>query len=62
MKETILELAGDNQEHMSEVKIPDQFCLAFADLLIENIINDVKMWEKDSRNHISYMLRIKYAS
>lgn len=29
----------------------------FAQLIIKDCINNVKEWEKDSRNHISYMLK-----
>jgi len=29
----------------------------FAELIIKDCVNNVKMWEKDSRNHISYMLK-----
>ena len=29
----------------------------FAKLIVRECINSVSVWEKDSRNHISYMLR-----
>jgi len=29
----------------------------FAELLVMECINNVEVWEKDSRNHISYMLK-----
>ena len=32
----------------------------FAELIIKDCIDNVKVWEKDSRNHISYMLKRKY--
>ena len=28
----------------------------FAELIVGECINTVKLWEKDSRNHISYIL------
>ena len=32
----------------------------FAELIIKDCIDNVKVWEKDSRNHISYMLKRQY--
>ena len=32
----------------------------FAELLIREIVGEVKIWEKDSRNHISYMIKRHY--
>ena len=32
----------------------------FAKLVIADAIGNVREWEKDSRNHISYLLRIHY--
>jgi hypothetical protein len=32
----------------------------FAELLLADIISNVEVWEKDSRNHISYLLRNHY--
>jgi hypothetical protein len=29
----------------------------FAELIVQECIDNVKVWEKDSRNHISYMLK-----
>lgn len=29
----------------------------FAELIVKECIDNVKIWEKDSRNHISYMLK-----
>ena len=29
----------------------------FAELIVRECIDNVKVWEKDSRNHISYMLK-----
>jgi hypothetical protein len=29
----------------------------FAELIVRECINNVELWETDSRNHISYMLR-----
>ena len=37
---------------------PDQEGLdLFAELIVKECIANVKDWEKDSRNHISYMLK-----
>ena len=30
---------------------------AFAELLIKEFLDKVEIWEKDSRNHISYLLK-----
>ena len=36
---------------------PDQEGLdLFAELIVKECVTNVKDWEKDSRNHISYML------
>jgi hypothetical protein len=32
----------------------------FAELLLKDCVSNVKVWEKDSRNHISYMLKNHY--
>jgi len=32
----------------------------FAELLLADIISNVEVWEKDSRNHISYLIRNHY--
>jgi len=29
----------------------------FAELIVKECIDNIKVWEKDSRNHISYMLK-----
>ena len=34
----------------------------FAELIVSDIIANVKEWEKDSRNHISYMLKNHYGT
>ena len=38
----------------------NKFTEVFAELIIEDCIDNVKVWEKDSRNHISYMLKRQY--
>jgi hypothetical protein len=43
---------GPNYPQFDEVK--------FAKLLLTDCANHVKIWEKDSRNHISYMIRNHY--
>jgi hypothetical protein len=32
----------------------------FAELLLKDCVSNVQAWEKDSRNHISYMLKNHY--
>lgn len=32
----------------------------FAELIVQDCVDNVKIWEKDSRNHISYMLKNHY--
>jgi len=32
----------------------------FAELLLKDCVSNVEAWEKDSRNHISYMLKNHY--
>ena len=39
--------------------LPDQL-EKFAELIVQDCIDNVKTWEKDSRNHISYMLKNHY--
>ena len=29
----------------------------FAELIVKECVDNIKVWEKDSRNHISYMLK-----
>jgi len=33
------------------------FLAKFAELIVGECINNVQVWETDSRNHISYMLK-----
>ena len=35
----------------------EQFIERFAELIVRECIDNVAVWEKDSRNHISYMLK-----
>ncbi len=32
----------------------------FAELLLDDVIGLVKLWERDSRNHVSYLLENYY--
>lgn len=32
----------------------------FAELLLDDVIGLVKLWERDSRNHVSYLLKNYY--
>ena len=38
----------------------DQWLQLYSMMLIQDVIENVKVWEKDSRNHISYMLKNHY--
>jgi len=49
-----------NLEIESEDKsytVPAAFIEKFSELLLNEVITNVKSWERDSRNHISYMLK-----
>lgn len=54
MNEVLTQIAKQAMvEHcVSHVRLQD-----FAELIIKECINNVEVWEKDSRNHISYMLK-----
>jgi acetoin utilization deacetylase AcuC-like enzyme len=65
MNERIFELAEQAQKVVgytdggyTEIKALDQE--KFAELIVQDCIDNVKTWEKDSRNHISYMLKNHY--
>ena len=65
MYERFLDLADIAYEETRDklgknVNIPDQFIYAFSAKIIEDCIKVVEKMEKDSRNHISYMLRNHY--
>jgi hypothetical protein len=61
MNERIQELADQAAEDMlGALNIPDEFCKKFAELLLKDCVSNVEVWEKDSRNHISYMLKNHY--
>lgn len=57
MNERIRELAEQCHHRYSEHHIDLE---KFAKLIVKDCIENVKMWEKDSRNHISYMLKNHY--
>jgi len=68
MNERIKELVGQ-AKFMAEETINrqisknaelDAFAEKFAELIVKECIDNVKVWEKDSRNHISYMLKRQY--
>ena len=54
MNKLLTEIAVKAQvEHcISHVRLQE-----FAELIIRECIDNVKVWETDSRNHISYMLK-----
>ena len=55
IKEIALQAGGSHYPTVGGKTLQD-----FADLLIKDCIDNVKVWEKDSRNHISYMLKKHY--
>jgi hypothetical protein len=55
IKEIALQAGGSHYPTVGGKTLQD-----FADLLIKDCIDNVKVWEKDSRNHISYMLKQHY--
>ena len=65
MNERILELAeqagfidrGNN--HTAYMNFDHE---KFAELIVKECINNIEVWEKDSRNHISYMLKQHFES
>ena len=65
MNERITELAEQalneySATYHNEAKIPEAYLKKFAELIVQDCIDNVKVWEKDSRNHISYMLKNHY--
>ena len=63
MTERIRELAlqAGYQEDMFGIghwDMPE--CKKFAELIVKDIIDNVEVWEKDSRNHISYLIKQTY--
>ena len=67
MNEKIKELMGktldDKFSHTWDTMTHEgllMFSEKFAELIIKDCIDNVKVWEKDSRNHISYMLKRQY--
>lgn len=62
MNKLINELAQKAEDYADDTDLPwlATYTEKFANLLIEDMIANVKVWEKDSRNHISYMLRNHY--
>lgn len=61
MNQRLLELAkqaGLKKDHVSDREyIGDFDWREFAELIIQDCISNVEVWEKDSRNHISYMMK-----
>jgi hypothetical protein len=65
MNERIRQLAEQalneySATYHNEAKIPEAYLKKFAELIVQDCIDNVKVWEKDSRNHISYMLKNHY--
>ena len=62
MNERIKELAEQAQQYAEYITpqglewLP-AFKEKFAELIVRECIDNVAVWEKDSRNHISYMLK-----
>ena len=38
----------------------EKFKEVFAEMLLKDCVQNIKMWEKDSRNHISYIIKNHY--
>jgi hypothetical protein len=55
MNDRFKELLKTSTNDIMGVKVVDQ--KKFAELIIRECIDNVQVWEKDSRNHISYMLK-----
>jgi hypothetical protein len=55
------EVVNDSTWHIStDEQWNDALSEKFAELLLKDCVSNVKVWEKDSRNHISYMLKNHY--
>jgi hypothetical protein len=50
-KELALEAGGSHYPEVNSVQLEK-----FANLVVQECIDNIKVWEKDSRNHISYLL------
>jgi hypothetical protein len=59
MNERIQELAIQASKQVFPVNSL-AFMEKFAELLLKDCVSNVEAWEKDSRNHISYMLKNHY--
>ena len=58
IKELMVELKKTVSTHRGDaVLIGYDEIEKFAELIVGECIDNVKVWEKDSRNHISYMLK-----
>ena len=61
IKELMVELKKTVSTHRGDaVLIGYDEIEKFAELIVRECIDNVKVWEKDSRNHISYMLKRQY--
>jgi hypothetical protein len=54
IRELMLKAGWDRYEALDERN------QKFAELLLKDCVSNVEAWEKDSRNHISYMLKNHY--
>jgi hypothetical protein len=54
IRELLLKAGWDRYEALDERN------QKFAELLLKDCVSNVEAWEKDSRNHISYMLKNHY--
>jgi hypothetical protein len=57
MNERIAELMRDHGLHKHISADCQHRMEMLAEVIIEDCIDNVKIWERDSRNHISYMLK-----
>ncbi len=64
MNERLIELArqaGLKKDHGSDREYIGNFdWQKFSELMLKDCASNVEAWEKDSRNHISYMLKNHY--
>jgi hypothetical protein len=57
MNERIAELMRDHGLHKHISADCQHRMEMLAEVIIKDCIDNVKIWERDSRNHISYMLK-----
>jgi hypothetical protein len=56
IKQLYVEATGKDWAYDFDPQVAEKF----AELLLKDCVSNVRVWEKDSRNHISYMLKNHY--